>query len=598
MSASPLLTIRHLLQEYRAGHRTPAAVLADIRERAARHEADNIWIHLLTEAETAPWLEALAGQDPATLPLYGIPFAIKDNIDLAGIPTTAGCAAFSYTPDESAFVVERLIAAGALPVGKTNLDQFATGLVGTRSPWGATRNAFNPEYISGGSSSGSAVALTRGLASFTLGTDTAGSGRIPAAFNNLVGIKPSRGLLSTRGVVPACRSLDCVSVFTLDCDDAAAVMDVVTGFDAQDPYARKSHASPPAPASFRFGVPQDSQLEFFADEEAASLFRQSIERLRGLGGEMVSVDFGPFLDTARLLYEGPWVAERYAAIESFIESRPQDMLPVTRGIIEPGGALRSVDAFKAQYRLQSLKRQADMAWLDVDFILTPTAGTIYSIDAVNDDPVRLNSNLGYYTNFMNLLDCAAVAVPAGWRDSGLPFGVTLFAPAFHDAALMHYAARLHHAAGLTLGATTEPAPEPPPPSEPGTDTVRLMVCGAHMQGLPLNHQLTEHGARCVAATRTAARYRLYALAGGPPFRPGLVRDEAQGAAIDVEVWELPLTGLGGFMAGIPAPLGIGTVELENGEWCKGFICEPCAIETAQEITAFGGWREFLASLDT
>ena len=598
MSATPLLSIRHLLQEYRAGHRTPAAVLADIRERAARHEADNIWIHLLTEAQTAPWLEALAGQDPATLPLYGIPFAIKDNIDLAGIPTTAGCAAFSYTPDESAFVVERLIAAGALPVGKTNLDQFATGLVGTRSPWGATRNAFNPEYISGGSSSGSAVALTRGLASFTLGTDTAGSGRIPAAFNNLVGVKPSRGLLSTRGVVPACRSLDCVSVFTLDCDDAAAVMDVVTGLDTQDPYARKAHASPPARAAFRFGVPQDSQLEFFGDEEAASLFRQGVENLRGLGGEMVSVDFGPFLDAARLLYEGPWVAERYAAIESFIESRPQDMLPVTRGIIEPGGALRSVDAFKAQYRLQSLKRQADMAWLDVDFILTPTAGTIYSIDAVNDDPVRLNSNLGYYTNFMNLLDCAAVAVPAGWRDSGLPFGVTLFAPAFHDAALMHDAARLHHAAGLTLGATTEPAPEPPPPSEPDKDTVRLMVCGAHMQGLPLNHQLTERGARCVAATRTAARYRLYALAGGPPFRPGLVRDEAQGAAIDVEVWELPLTGLGGFMAGIPAPLGIGTVELENGEWCKGFICEPCAIETAQEITAFGGWREFLASLDT
>ena len=596
MSDTPLLSIRHLLREYRAGHRTPASVLADIRKRAVRQEADNIWIHLLSEAETAPWLDALAGQDPMTLPLYGIPFAIKDNIDLAGIPTTAGCAAFSYTPDASAFVVARLIAAGAVPVGKANLDQFATGLVGTRSPWGATRNAFDPDYISGGSSSGSAVAVTRGLASFALGTDTAGSGRIPAAFNNLVGIKPSRGLLSTRGVVPACRSLDCVSVFALDCDDAAAVLDVVTGFDAQDPYAREALPGRPARTTFRFGVPQDGQLEFFGDKEAASLFRNSVDSLRALGGEAVPIDFGPFLDAARLLYEGPWVAERYAAIESCIESRPEDMLAITRGIIEPGGALRSVDAFKAQYRLQSLKRQADMAWLDVDFILTPTAGTIYTIDAVNADPVRLNSNLGYYTNFMNLLDYAAVAVPSGWRASGLPYGVTLFAPAFHDAALMHYAARLHHAAGLTLGATTEPVPAPL--AEPDADTVRLMVCGAHMQGLPLNHQLTERGARRVAATRTAPDYRLYALAGGPPFRPGLVRDEAQGAAIDVEVWELPLTGLGGFMTDIPAPLGIGTVELENGEWCKGFICEPCAIETAQEITAFGGWRQFLASIGT
>ena len=596
MSDTPLLSIRHLLREYRAGHRTPASVLADIRKRAVRQEADNIWIHLLSEAETAPWLDALAGQDPMTLPLYGIPFAIKDNIDLAGIPTTAGCAAFSYTPDESAFVVARLIAAGAVPVGKANLDQFATGLVGTRSPWGATRNAFDPDYISGGSSSGSAVAVTRGLASFALGTDTAGSGRIPAAFNNLVGIKPSRGLLSTRGVVPACRSLDCVSVFALDCDDAAAVLDVVTGFDAQDPYAREALPGRPARTTFRFGVPQDGQLEFFGDKEAASLFRNSVDSLRALGGEAVPIDFGPFLDAARLLYEGPWVAERYAAIESFIESRPEDMLAITRGIIESGGALRSVDAFKAQYRLQSLKRQADMAWLDVDFILTPTAGTIYTIDAVNADPVRLNSNLGFYTNFMNLLDYAAVAVPSGWRASGLPYGVTLFAPAFHDAALMHYAARLHHAAGLTLGATTEPVPAPL--AEPDADTVRLMVCGAHMQGLPLNHQLTERGARRVAATRTAPHYRLYALAGGPPFRPGLVRDEAQGAAIDVEVWELPLTGLGSFMTDIPAPLGIGTVELENGEWCKGFICEPCAIETAQEITAFGGWRQFLASIGT
>jgi allophanate hydrolase len=597
MGTTPLLSIDHLLREYRAARRTPAGVLADIRERAARHEADNIWIHLLDEAETAPWLEALAQRDPAALPLYGIPFAIKDNIDLAGIPTTAGCPAFSYTPDESAFVVQRLIAAGAVPVGKANLDQFATGLVGTRSPWGATRNAFNPEYISGGSSSGSAVAVTRGLASFALGTDTAGSGRVPAAFNNLVGIKPSRGLLSMRGVVPACRSLDCVSVFTLDCVDAATVMNVVTAFDAQDPYAREAPAARPACPSFRFGVPQDHQLEFFGDDQAAALFRQSAERLRGLGGEMTAIDFGPFLDAARLLYEGPWVAERYAAIESFIESRPDDMLPVTRSIIEPGGALRSVDAFKAQYRLQGLKRRADAAWSELDFIMTPTTGPVYTIEAVNADPVTLNSNLGYYTNFMNLLDYAAVAVPAGWRDNGLPFGVTLFGPAFHDIELLHFAARLHHAGGLTLGATRAPVPAPAVPAGAIAGMIRLMVCGAHMQGLPLNHQLTERGARRVAATRTAPRYRLYALAGGPPWRPGLVRDETNGTSIEVEVWELPLAELGGFMAGVPAPLGIGSVELENGEWCKGFICEPCALATAREITEYGGWRQFLAGMD-
>jgi allophanate hydrolase len=595
MTGSPLLSIGQLQQAYREGRQTPAGVLADIRVRAADLAASNIWIHLLTEAETASYLEALAQQDPATLPLYGIPFAIKDNIDLAGIATTAGCAAFSYIPNDSAFVVERLIAAGALPVGKTNLDQFATGLVGTRSPWGATRNAFNPDYISGGSSSGSAVAVARGLASFALGTDTAGSGRVPAAFNNLVGVKPSRGLLSTRGVVPACRSLDCVSLFTLDCGDAAEVMEVLTAYDAQDPYARKARRMPSAGTDFRFGIPDERQLEFFGDRQAAALYGKAVDRLRGLGGEAVTVDFQPFIDTARLLYEGPWVAERYAAIEQFIETRPEELLPVTRGIIEPGGALRSVDAFKAQYRLQELKRQADTVWNTVDFMLTPTTGTIYTIDAVNADPVTLNSNLGYYTNFMNLLDYAAVAVPAGWRDGGLPGGITLFAPAFHDTALMQHAARLHHAAGLTLGATAQPVPPPPMPGERVDGTIRLVVCGAHMQGLPLNHQLTGRNARLVNTTRTAACYRLYALAGGPPFRPGLVRDEQQGTAIDVEVWELPLPELGSFVAGVPAPLGIGSVELADGSREKGFICEPYALAAARDITAFGGWRGFLES---
>jgi allophanate hydrolase len=596
MERVPNLSIAHLLAAYRNGTLTPGTVLGRIREQAQVYQDDNIWIQLLSEAETAPYLEALAKREPGDLPLYGIPFAIKDNIDLAGITTTAACAEFAYTPADSAYVVEHLIAAGAVPVGKTNLDQFATGLVGTRSPWGAVRNAFDSRYIAGGSSSGSAVAVAKGLASFALGTDTAGSGRVPAAFNNLIGVKPSRGLLGASGVVPACRSLDCVSIFTLDSKDAATVMTMAAACDPQDPYAREARPGPPARERFRFGVPRAEQLEFFDDDAAAALYHEAVKRLVELGGEPVTIDLQPFLETARLLYQGPWIAERYAAVEDFIENHGEAMLPVTRQIIAAGRAIGAVETFRGLHRLQGLRRTTDAILRSVDFMVTPTAATIYTIDAVNEDPVTLNSRLGYYTNFMNLLDCAAVAVPAGFRADGLPFGVTLFAPVFHDAALLAYAARLHHAGGLTLGATGRSVPAPPDAAA-CDDVIRVVVCGAHLQGLPLNHQLTERGARLIAATRTASRYRLYALAGGPPRRPGLVRVASGGEAIEVEVWELPLAELGGFIAGIPAPLGIGTVELEDGTWHKGFICEPCALEDAVDITAWGGWRAWLARQD-
>jgi allophanate hydrolase len=596
MKRVPDLSIDHLLATYRNGTLTPSAVLGRIREQAQASRDDNIWIHRLSEAETAPYLEALAQRGPDNLPLYGIPFAIKDNIDLAGIPTTAACAEFAYTPSRSAFVVERLIAAGAVPLGKTNLDQFATGLVGTRSPWGAVHNAFDPRYLAGGSSSGSAVAVAKGLASFALGTDTAGSGRVPAAFNNLIGIKPTRGLLGTTGVVPACRSLDCVSVFALDCRDAAAVMAVAAACDPRDPYAREARPGPPVRERFRVGIPRAEQLEFFGDDAAATLYQATVKRLIELGGESATIDLQPFLEAARLLYQGPWIAERYAAVEAFIETHGKAMLPVTRQIIAAGRSFGAVEAFKGLHQLQALRRTADEMLRTVDFVVTPTASTIYTIEAVNRDPVTLNSRLGYYTNFMNLLDCAAVAVPAGFRADGLPFGVTLFAPAFHDAALLQYAARLHHASGLTLGATGRPVP-PPPDASVHDGLITLVVCGAHLQGLALNPQLTARGAHLVAATRTAPRYRLYAIAGGPPRRPGLVRVASGGMAIEVEVWELPLAELGGFVAGIPAPLGIGTVELEDGAWHKGFICEPCALEDAVDITACGGWRAWLVRQD-
>ncbi|SDW00410.1 allophanate hydrolase [Thiocapsa roseopersicina] len=609
---SPLnLSIRHLRAAYREGGLTPATLVEQIRTRIAEHAADNIWIHVLSDAELAPYLASLSEADPETLPLYGIPFAIKDNIDLAGVPTTAALPELAWTPERSATVVERLISAGALPIGKTNLDQLATGLVGTRSPYGAVPNAFDPDYIAGGSSSGSAAAVAHGLVSFALGTDTAGSGRVPAALNNLVGIKPTRGLVSTRGVLPACRTLDCVSLFTLDLVDAGMLMPIAVGFDPEDPFARPapsltaaSSADGRAEASFRFGVPAD--LEWFGDTASASLFEATVRRLSALGGEAVTVDFTPFVEAARLLYEGPWVAERYAAIEDWIRTRPETLHPVTRAIIEPAAEARAVDAFKAQYRLAEIKRRTDAFWPDLDCILTPTIATPYRIAEVAADPIRLNSNLGYYTNFMNLLDLAAVAVPAGMRPDGLPFGVTLFGPAFSDGILARLAERLHldpsQTAWPTQGATGHPVSpgsiqQPRRPAEnlqeSEPEVLPLVVCGAHLSGLALNHQLIERGARLLCATKTAPCYRLYALPGGPPERPGLIRVPTGGVAIEVEVWALPQTTVGSFLAGIPAPLGLGSVELADGRWEKGFICEGFAAEGARDISALGGWRAYL-----
>lgn len=591
------LSISHLRQQYRARALWPAALAAAIREAIGGHTGDRIWIHVLSQAELEPHLARLAAADPAALPLYGIPFAIKDNIDLAGVPTTAACPAYAYTPQASAHVVQRLLDAGAIPIGKTNLDQFATGLVGTRSPYGATRNAFNPQYISGGSSSGSAVAVAKGLASFALGTDTAGSGRIPAAFNNLVGVKPTRGLLSTRGMVPACRSLDCMTVLALDMPDAQAVLKLAVDFDAEDAYARAAEPGPAARERFVFGVP--ATLEFFGDSAAAGLYEAAVARLAAIGGAPCPIDFAPFLAAARLLYEGPWVAERYAAIKDFIAAAPDALQPVTRAIIEPAVSRSAVEAFEAQYRLQALKREADRAFSAVDFIMTPTAGTIPTIAAIDADPIEQNGRLGRYTNFMNLLDYAAVAVPAGFRGNGLPFGVTLFGPAFTDTALLQYGHRLQVAQALPLGATGRRLTATPlevPASSPDP-LLRLAVCGAHMSGLPLNHQLVERGGRLVRTTRTAPCYRFYALPDGPPQRPGLVRVNAGGAPIEVEVWEIPASAFASFVQGVPAPLAIGTVQLIDDSSELGFVCEAYAIQGAREITPLGGWRAFLRAAE-
>lgn len=592
------LDVAALRRAYAKGDFSPRDVIELVLDRIALQPDRRAWIHVLPRERLLAYAAALGKLNPADLPLYGIPFAIKDNIDLAGAPTTAGCPEFAYTPEHSAFAVQRLIDAGAIPIGKTNLDQFATGLVGTRSPYGACKNAFNEEYISGGSSSGSAVAVAVGQASFALGTDTAGSGRVPAAFNNLIGVKPTRGLVSTRGVVPACRSLDCVSVFALTAADAREALDVLGHYDAQEAYARRPPRCPAAQLptqGMRCGIPRAAQLQFFGDAQYARLFAHAVERLRELGATVHEIDFAPFIETARLLYEGPWVAERYLAVRELLERRPDAILPVTREIIAGGTGPSALDAFAAAYRLAELKRASETVWNAVDLILTPTAGTIHRIEAVDADPLRLNSQLGYYTNFMNLLDLCAVAVPAGFRDDGIPFGVTLCAPAFQDRALLDIATQWQQAAAYPLGATATPLPAAAPTARARADNyVQLAVCGAHMTGLPLNPQLSERGGQLLARTRTAPCYRLYALPGQPPLRPGLVR-AARGARIEVEVWDVPLKTFGSFVAAIPAPLGIGKLELEDGRWVSGFLCEEHATREAADITGFGGWRAYLDS---
>jgi allophanate hydrolase len=598
LPAQENLDLASLSGRYRTGALTPLQLVDEILARIEARGEDHVWIRRLSREELVAHVRRLQTVDPADKPLYGVPFAIKDNIDLAGYPTTAGCPDFAYVARDSAPVVQRLVDAGAIPIGKTNLDQFATGLNGTRSPYGVPASVFSPKHISGGSSSGSAIAVAAGLVSFSLGTDTAGSGRVPAAFNNIVGLKPTLGLLSTRGVVPACRSLDCVSIFALTADDARDVFATVKGFDPADPFSRREGAlnarsCPRIVKGAQFGAPRQDQLEFFGNKEGALLFGDMLRQIERLGGELVEIDFDPFLETARLLYEGPWVAERYVAIRDFFDRQPEALHPVTRQIIGGGARPLAADAFAAYYRLKELRRIIEPVWQAIDVLVTPTVARHYTISEVVSDPIRLNSNLGYYTNFMNLLDLAAIAAPSGFQADGLPFGVTLAAPAGSDFALCSLADALHRGQNPKLGGSNQTLPESRPAKIGGDEAVvQIAVCGAHMSGLPLNHQLSDRGARLRSASRTAANYRLFALPGASPARPGLVRADP-GAKIEVEVWDVPISHFGSFVAAIPAPLGIGTVELEDGERVKGFLCEAHATRGARDITDLASWRRYL-----
>jgi len=591
------------LREWRAalrGRKAGRAAYAQFLAGAAH--PDNAWITLLDDAKLHVQLEALderlaaVGGDIEQLPLYGVPFAVKDIIDVAGWPTTAACPAYAYVAERDAPVVARLRAAGAVVVGKTNLDQFATGLVGTRSPHGAVANSFKPEYVSGGSSSGSASVVARGLVPFALGSDTAGSGRVPAAFNNIVGLKPTRGWLSTSGVVPACRTLDCVSVFALTVEDAEQIASIAGGFDAADPYSRLPLPDPAArfPSTPRFAVP--AALEFFGDELAESAFRAAIQRLRTLTVALVEIDFTPFAELAALLYFGPWVAERYVTMERLLLTDPDAINPVVRQIASGAARFSAVDAFKAEYRRAELARAIERILSEVDALVVPTTPTIYTIAAVQNDPLTLNTRLGTYTNFTNLADLAALALPADFRSDGLPAGITLIARAGRDHALAAFGKRWQRATALPLGATglTDGQGGGAEQTVGPEGFVRIAVVGAHLTGLPLNPQLTTRGARLVERCRTAACYRLFALPNTTPPKPGLARHE-RGQSIEVELWDLPEAAVGSFVAEIPAPLGIGTLELADGRTVKGFICEQYALEGAQDITEYGGWRAYLAA---
>ncbi|GAJ30613.1 allophanate hydrolase [Acidomonas methanolica] len=597
----PDLAPRTLRNAYRNGALAPRAVIDALRVKCrSLNEEYRAFIHILDEMETEPFLRRLDMAEPDDLPLYGVPFAVKDNIDIAGIPTTAACPAYSYVPDDTATIVRQLVELGAIPIAKTNLDQFATGLNGTRSPYGVCRNSVLADFPAGGSSSGSALAVALGVASFALGTDTAGSGRIPAAYNNLVGLKATRGLLSTHGVVPACRTLDCTTLLTATASEASMLLALLAKHDMADDYSRPnphwngSTSFGALRPGFRFGVPD--ALDFAGCPESGKLFSEAVTRLEELGGIPTPIDLSSFLEAARLLYEGPWVAERYLVVQKLLKTDPNAVLPVIRNVLDAAPDYTAADVFAAVYRLQHLKTRCDVTMNGVDFVLTPSMPRPVSLAELRAEPVAANSLLGMYTNFMNLLDYAAVAVPSAFMSNGLPWGITIFGRAFTDQYLLSVADAFQRASDLSLAAGR--ALEPAVTTRcAGNDRARIVVCGAHLDGLALNWQMRDRGARLVRVTTTAPCYRFYVLPGGPPMRPGLERCETGGRAIDVEVWEMPSSELGSFLTQIPAPLGLGKIELSDGSVETGFICEGSALKTAKDVTATGGWRAWLASAD-
>ncbi len=576
-------------------------VMLEVLRRIQTIDDPGIFLHCADASALAHAVKEIGAFNPDAKPLWGVPFAVKDNIDVKGMPTTAACPDFAYMPNEDAFVIAHLRAAGAIPIGKTNLDQFATGLVGVRTPHPAPKNAVDPAIVPGGSSSGSGVIVAHGAVTFALGTDTAGSGRVPAALNNIVGLKPSLGTASTRGVIPACRTLDTVSVFGLTVEDAFAAFSAMAGYDAADAYSRPIGALSMSalPMAFSVGVPDAASRIFFGDEAQAQSYAQTLQRLEQLGATIVELDFEPLYEVAALLYHGPWVAERYAAIRDVIETTPSSLHPVTRGIVEGARNFTAADTFDAVYRLADLRRQTAPMIDNVDMLCVPSIPTFYTVDDLIADPVRPNTRLGTYTNFVNLLDMCGIAVPTAPRPDGRPGSITFLAPWGKDGLIASAADLLHRSEGPKLGATAQNqqiTAKITPSAHVGANDISVALVGAHMQGLPLNHQILERGGHLLFAGETAPEYRLYALAGEPPARPGMVRQNVDGAAIAVEVWSMPAASFGAFMKDIPQPLGIGTITLSDGQEVKGFLCEQAGLAGAEDITRYGGWRNYIKSI--
>jgi len=593
------MTILSLLEQYRNGSLSPRQHIVELLatlKRDQESKPDTAWISLASNEQIIEQLNRLEGRQAADLPLFGIPFAVKDNIDVAGWTTTVGCPDFAYQPKKTATSVQKLLDAGAVLIGKTNLDQFATGLVGTRSPYGVVTNPFNPKYVSGGSSSGSASVVSRGLVLFSLGTDTAGSGRIPAAFTNTVGTKPTPGYMSTEGVFPACKTIDCISIFTLTAADASLVLDVM-GANVHDRTREPQYHPEPKlvhqfNAPLRIGIPKAA--DFLDNKEYPQLFVKALQTLKSMGHHVIEIDITPFVKAGKLLYDGPWVAERYAVIEDFIKSHPNSLDPSVKKIIESGSSYTAAQGFRATYQLKDLETECQKVWSQCDLIVVPSAPRHPTIDELKTEPILRNSELGMYTNYVNLMRLAAVAVPADFTAEGLPFGVTLIGQGGSDFAILRFAAQWQKLTKMPLGCTKTVSPSHYLDIEnSNTSFVRLAVVGAHLKGMPLHSQLVERAARFVKACKTAIRYQLFALANTSPPKPGLVRVEQGGRAIDLEIYDVPTEVIGSFLALIPSPLGLGTIELEDGSWVKGFICEPIGIAGATNISHHGGWKNYL-----
>ena len=590
-----LFDMKSIHQSYKKGT-TPKDIVDEVYKRIEKIDDKGIFIYLAKKEEIYKQLESLGEMDLDQKPLWGIPFTVKDNIDVKDQPTTAACPAYEYHAKEDAFIVEVLKEAGAICIGKTNLDQFATGLVGLRTPYGTPKNAINKDIIPGGSSSGSAVAVSHQFFTFSLGTDTAGSGRIPAALNNIVGLKPSLGSLSKRGVVPACLTLDTVSIFTSNIDDAYNIYKIASKYDEKDPYSvKKPELTYKNLDDLTIAIPDSKSQIFFDDEIQKKSYLDTVDFIKEKGFKTIEIDMQPFFDVAELLYEGTWVAERYTVIEELMKKQSNDILEVTREVIQKAENFNACDTYRNIYKLNELKRKIKPILDMFDILCVPSMPKLTTLKDLEEEPIKANSRLGTYTNFVNLLDLSAIAFPTNKREDNFPGGVTIIGKAFKELLLAKFAKSIQKDMDLNYGNTSNKITlDDDLTFGESYDEIELAVVGAHMSGLALNKELLKLNSRLLYKSKTIPKYKLYKLAEGEPIRPGLIQDE-DGVCIEIEVWAIPTKNMGAFEKKIPKPLSIGTLELEGDKQVKGFLCEPIGLKGAIDISSYGGFRAFLNS---